>query len=141
MNTTIARLLAIGFLTGSRAFGTEKQGSDWDIVYSIQDSDKIEDILEGCPREPSEYNSGYKIKTSDGAEINLIPVHPHEFLPWYLTTKAMAATLKVSGITNPVKKYALFETIKGSFRGLVDQKGTLEAYDRLKDKVLSGEYE
>lgn len=133
----IASLCKVGFLTGSRAYGTARKDSDWDIVYAVQDSEEIDGILEGLERVRSGYNDGFCV-TVLGTKINLIPVHPHEFLPWYLTTKAMTATLKASGIKDPVKKYALFEIVTGAFRGLCDQLGSTQGYNEIKKKIVSG---
>jgi hypothetical protein len=135
MADILSELLKVGFLTGSRAFGTEREDSDYDIVYPIQYSDEVDEIIEGMERSPSNYFAGYCV-TIDGKEINLIPVHPHEFLPWVLATKAMTATLKESGIVDPIKKYAIFQGIVCLFKGMVSELGTLNEYCKLHDKIL-----
>ena len=131
------KLLEIGFLTGSRAFGTARQDSDYDVVYSIEDSQKIGEIIKDTERTSSDYFAGYYINV-DGIQINLIPVHPHEFLPWYLATKAMRETLKASGINDPIRKYAVFSGIVSLFKGTVAQSGNLEEYAKLKPDIISG---
>lgn len=133
----INKLLKVGFLTGSRAFGTNRDDSDYDIVYSVDDSQKINDIIGGMERSPSEYFSGYFIRADDGKQINLIPVHPHEYLPWYLATKAMTSTLKQSGIADPIRKYSVFMGIVSLFKGTVEQRGSLDEYAIVKKNIAS----
>ena len=130
----LTKLLKIGFLTGSRAFGTNRVDSDYDVVYSIDDSQKIADILGDAKRSPSDYFAGYFVKDGD-KQINLIPVHPHEYLPWYLATKAMTATLKQSGIVDPIRKHSVFMGIVSLFKGTVEQRGQLSAYASVKEEV------
>ncbi len=130
----LTKLLKIGFLTGSRAFGTSREDSDYDVVYSIDDSQKITDILGDAKRSPSDYFAGYFVIDGD-KQINLIPVHPHEYLPWYLATKAMTATLKQSGIIDPIRKYSVFMGIVSLFKGTVEQRGQLSAYASVKEEI------
>lgn len=130
------KLLKIGFLTGSRAFGTSKEESDYDIVYSIKDSQKIEDIINGHEKRPSDYFAGYFIKDEE-KQINLIPVHPHDYLPWYLATKAMTVTLKQSGIIDPIRKYSVFMGIVSLFKGTIEQRGSLKNYESIKNKIAA----
>lgn len=128
------KLLTIGFLTGSQAFGTAKEDSDYDVVYSIEDSYKINDIIEGIERTPSDYFSGYFIEDS-GKIINLIPVHPHEYLPWFLATKAMTSCLRLSGITDSIKKNSVFMGIVSLFKGTIEPSGNLKGYKFLKNQI------
>ena len=130
------RLLAVGFLTGSRAFGTNREDSDYDVVYSIEDSSLVGDILGDAKRSPSDYFAGYFVKDGD-KQINLIPVHPHEYLPWYLATKAMTSTLKQSGIIDPIRKYSVFMGIVSLFKGTVEQRGPLSAYASVKEEIAN----
>jgi len=130
----LGKLLEVGFLTGSRAFKTFRWNSDFDIVYSIDDSYKIEEIIKGKEKHPSGYFAGYTINVDDRT-INLIPVHPHEYLPWYLATKAMTVTLKQSGIVDPIKKYSVFMGIVSLYKGTVEQQGNLDAYDKVKERI------
>jgi len=133
------KLLEIGFLTGSRAFGTNHDDSDYDIVYSVEDSQRINEVIEGLEKTPSDYFAGYYINT-EGKHINLIPVHPHEFLPWYLATKAMTATLKTSGITDTINKYSVFMGIVSLYKGTVPKLHNLSAYINLKEMLLDKEH-
>ena len=130
------QLLKIGFLTGSRAFGTNRDDSDYDIVFSIEDSSLVNDIIGKIEKTPSNYFAGYYIYDS-GILINLIPVHPHEFLPWYLATKAMQSTLATSGMTSPIKKYAVFSGMVALYKGTVEELRNLGAYIELKEKILA----
>lgn len=132
----LEELLKIGFLTGSRAYGTAKENSDYDIVYSIEDSERVDFIIAGRTRSPSNYFAGYYVYDGD-KQINLIPVHPHDFLPWYLATKAMAATLRQSGIIDPIKKYSVFMGIVSLFKGTVKEQGNLSNYSLLKNRILN----
>jgi predicted nucleotidyltransferase len=136
MSKLIDSLLEVGFLTGSQAFGTAKEDSDIDIVFSIDDSQKINELISGRDRTQSDYFSGYYVLDDDFKQINLIPVHPHEFLPWYLATKSMTATLKDSGIVDPIKKYSVFMGIVCLFKGTVKELGTLNEYNKLKDRIM-----
>jgi len=131
----IDKLLSIGFLTGSRAFKTNRDDSDYDIVYSIVDSQKINEIIDGLEKVPSDYFAGYYVK-NDNKTINLIPVHPHEYLPWYLATLAVKETLLLSGIKDPIKKYSVFMGIVSLFKGTVDQLQNLDAYNDVKKQIL-----
>lgn len=133
----LEKLLQIGFLTGSRAFGTNREDSDYDIVYSIESSAIIADIIGDVEKIPSNYFSGYFIKDGD-KQINLIPVHPHDYLPWYLATKAMTVTLTQSEIIDPIKKYSVFMGIVSLFKGTVEQRGSLSAYAVVKEKIANG---
>lgn len=133
----LEKLLRIGFLTGSRAFGTNREDSDYDIVYSIESSAIIADIIGDLEKTPSNYFSGYFIKDGD-KQINLIPVHPHDYLPWYLATKAMTVTLTQSEIIDPIKKYSVFMGIVSLFKGTVEQRGSLSAYAVVKEKIANG---
>jgi hypothetical protein len=130
-------LLKIGFLTGSRAFGTNREDSDYDIVYSVVDSCLISKVIEGRETTPSDYFAGYCFRDDDSALINLIPVHPHEFLPWYLATRAMKETLKISGIDSPIKKYAVFMGIVSLYKGTVQEEGMVNNYNKVKHDILT----
>jgi hypothetical protein len=131
--TKLDELLQVGFLTGSRAFGTNDERSDFDVVYLITDTGKIDDILTGYDRTPSCYFSGYYVKIDDGV-VNLIPVHPCEYLPWYLATVAMTSTLKLSGINDTIKRHAVFMGMVSLFKATVGQISQNE-YNKLKKKI------
>jgi hypothetical protein len=103
-------LLKLGFLTGSRAFGTAGVGSDWDIVISVTELQKVAQIIDGKTIKESDYFKGFYVEEG-GEEINIIPVHPDEYLPWYLTTKAVSAILQEASFEKS-QKYALFNGIR-----------------------------
>ena len=136
MSELLDKLLEHGFITGSQAFGTAREDSDIDIVYSIQDTGYINAIIGDRERTPSDYFAGYMIDDDSGKSINLIPVHPHEFFPWFLATKAMAATLMESEIVDQIKKYSVFMGIVCLFKATVAERQNLAAYDILRDKIL-----
>jgi hypothetical protein len=120
-------LLTVGFLTGSRAFGTARENSDYDIMFSVRASDYVDGILEDLERTPSNYFSGYFVVVDD-TQFNLIPVHPCELVPWLLATEALKATLAKSGLIATVKKHAIFMGIVSLFKGTLDELGSFEAY-------------
>lgn len=135
LESIYAQLLAIGFLTGSRAFGTARNDSDYDIVFPVTERQRVNDIITGLDTTQSDYFAGFYINV-DGKIINLIPVHPHEYLPWYLATKAMSSTLKDSGIVDPIKKYSVFMGIISFYKGTVDELGCISAYREMWDRVI-----
>jgi hypothetical protein len=130
-------LLKTGFLTGSRAFGTNRDDSDYDIVYSVVDGAIIARLIEGRETTASDYFAGYYFRDDDSAQVNLIPVHPHEFLPWYLATRAMKETLKISGIDSPIKKYSVFMGIVSLYKGTVQEEGSVNNYNKVKADILA----
>lgn len=111
------QLLELGFLTGSRAFGTSGAGSDFDIVISVTELQKVHEIIKGFTITESNYFKGFYIE-DNGEKINIIPVHPDDYVPWYLTTKAMTAILSEVHLEKH-KKYAVFSGI----RALVSASG------------------
>lgn len=130
----LRELLNIGFLTGSRAFGTATEKSDYDIFFSVTDWATIDRIIAGFDRTPSEYFTGFYIKVEDKT-LNLIPLHPHEVLPWWLATKAMTATFINSGVVSPIKKYSIFMAIVCAFKGTVEEVITVDAYRLIWNKL------
>jgi len=134
----VERLLEYGFVTGSRVFGTAREDSDIDIVYPIYYSQHIARIIEGHDITRSDYFSGYYI-SDEGKIINLIPVHPHEFLPWYLATKAIEATLILSNIKDPIKKYAVFQGIVCLYKGTVEEKLNIKEYELIARSIINNQ--
>ena len=106
----IEDLLNLCYLTGSRAFGTERPDSDWDLVYSVHNDSKINSLTTGLVRAPSNYNSGFWIDLKFG-KVNFIPVHPQEFPAWVFATRAVKAILKDTAILDRSAKIALFESL------------------------------
>lgn len=114
-------LLEIGFLSGSRAYGTavdklrrvdemEHNTSDWDIVVSIKDIQKVDLILMGLPRKQSDYFNGFYVIV-DNELLNIIPVHPSAYEDWYLTTKCMTTLLSEVELPKTIK-CSVFEGFK-----------------------------
>ena len=131
-------LTGFGFLTGSRAFGTFSEKSDYDIVFSVLDR---ADVMLKCENHrfiQSDYFQGGKIKLDDG-EINLIFVHPHDFAVWFYATEAVKAILLKSGIKDRISKLALFESFRGSLKGLLPRLKNIKAYEELKLSLLGRE--
>lgn len=139
MRDKLMELLEVGFLTGSRAFGTARPDSDFDIVYSIEQSPKISAIIEGIEKYPSDYFAGYYVNI-DSQQVNLIPVHPHEYLPWYLATKAMTASLTISGIDNPIDKYSVFSGMVSLFKATTKKRANLAAYMEVEKWIYDNEH-
>ena len=137
-NELMEKALEIGFLTGSQLYGTATEKSDYDVVFSIEDSDKIHELIHAYDKKQSDYFSGFFIKVDD-IQINFIPVHPHDFLPWYLASRATAFTLTRSRITSAIKKYAIFSGMVALFKGTVEERGTLDNYKSVKEDILAME--
>jgi predicted nucleotidyltransferase len=111
-------ILRIGHLTGSRAFGTAREDSDYDIIYNIKDAARINEVLDKYAEgenTPSEYFSGYTVVIG-GNRVNLIPLSPASIVPWKLATVAMAAVKSSSVFENPRVKYAIFEGLVSAFK-------------------------
>jgi hypothetical protein len=129
-------LLQEGFLTGSRAFGTHSDKSDYDVAYSVSDSDKIKDWMTKHIIQSSEYFSGTKVQLMDGNEINLIPLHPHEFVPWIQATKAMKAIYKDyanfqgfgCGITKP-QVHSIFLGMVCQWKAVMPMRSDVKSYN------------
>jgi len=134
------KLLSIGYLTGSRAFGTHRKDSDYDIVYPINKANEIQDIIKDYEMVDSNYFAGYVINV-EGQDINLIPVHPAEFLPWVLATIAMTATYKHTGIIDSIKKYAIFMGMVSMFKGTLDMSMKIDNITSLNKWLKDGQYE
>jgi hypothetical protein len=117
------KLLSMGFITGSRGFGTAHVDSDWDIAIWASDLAKCRELLEGCKPDNvthSLYNNSEMYIYGHKEMINIIPLSAYELRPWWLATKALASTLPGLDIINPIHKYALFEAVKASFKGIIE---------------------
>lgn len=129
-------ILDIGFLTGSRAFGTNRPNSDYDIIFSIDDTDKIESLISGHKRERSNYFTGFFIYDCDlNNNINLIPVHCHEYRAWVLATYSLKDTIKLSKIDNKIKIHSLFLALVSIFKGLIEEHKNIDKY-KIENKDL-----
>lgn len=117
-------LTRLGFISGSRAFGTERPRSDLDLVVSGFRREEAINLLKRAPRVtvyPSTYFGGSKFVWLSSLEnqamcINLIPVHPSAFRAWYLATIAMASTCKAARFQDPEDKYGVFEAMVAAFK-------------------------
>ena len=142
-------LLSIGFLSGSFAFNIATADSDYDICYDITRRDEIEEIIEPIinNKEESNYFSGYTVR-ENFIDINLIPLHPHEYSCWYLATKAMMAISQELPIYNKIHRDSIFQGMVQHFKGTIPILGdystinkrifgvpSLKKYIDLKNKI------
>lgn len=119
-----------GYLTGSRAFGTNRLDSDYDFMFCVVDNQRVADMISGYSTVPSDYNSGFKIEV-DNKTINFIPLHPHAMLPWMVATQALKSVIKdVPSMNDPLKKYCFFEAMVCSLRGLNIPQGDTKSYEK-----------
>lgn len=123
----IKDLLEWGFLTGGYGFKIFDSSSDIDIAFPIYNKSEILRLCDGFTQTPSEYFGGFYIVV-DGEFINLIPLHPHAVMPWYLTTKAMRGI--IHDISNKDKQFRhmIFESMVSLFKGVCNYQGTPQAY-------------
>jgi hypothetical protein len=131
-------ILDNGFLTGSRAFMTHNEDSDYDIVIPIFRKESLCKLLEGLDIIPSEYFSGFFV-TPYEKTINIIPVHYLDYLPWYLTTKAFKTTWKRTGIQDPLKKYAVFQGTLALYKAVLPVM-PLHEFWKMERLILRGAY-
>ncbi len=118
----LVKLLTLGIPTGSRVVGGFSEESDWDIVVSVNDSEKAKAIV--APyiyyESPSNYFNGckYGILSSKGAyHLNLLFVHPREFLAWFRATRALRGEFRGDGIDlTKSGRVTIFETLMVQFR-------------------------
>lgn len=132
------------FVTGSRAFGTgkdpspsilginevEKGVSDTDVAVLVSHKEVVKKHLFGMfpiSCEDSCYNSGFKFNTIYGT-INIVPLHPLDFVCWKLTTKHMQDIINVcpdvkSRISQRETKLGIFEALTGIHKMLIPYGG------------------
>ena len=84
----IRKLSPSAFLSGSYRFKRNNPKSDVDIVVIICDVSNIQAKLDENfkPIKKSHYNDGFKF-CLNGYEVNIIPLHPVEFICWYKTAQ------------------------------------------------------
>ena len=114
----LEQLLYHGFMTGSRAYGTARDDSDYDIVVPTIRQDEINAILLGIERTNSNYNNGFWVQDGE-IKINIIHVHPNDFYPWYLTTRIMKSLKNCSYLFKPENRQyfiSFFGLTLASFR-------------------------
>ena len=133
-------LLKRGYLTGSRSFGTAKEDSDWDLIIPPWSVGPVEQALEenSISCEESNYFKGKTFMMKSGAKVNTIPLHPSAFKPWVLATRAMIMTYLVTDNTDPIKKYALFESLVASYKAILPVLST-EEYHKQIDKLCAAQ--
>jgi len=111
------------FITGSRRFGTHKKNSDLDICVCIDNIDCIINRVRNNTSvlnnkhetgwsgklKYSHYNNGIKFKYENVAfEINVIPLHPYDYVCWFHAAKLMDVT--------PLKKDKTRSEIHGLYQ-------------------------
>jgi predicted nucleotidyltransferase len=131
-------LLKIGFLTGSVAFGTAAADSDYDICYDISKTGEIEELIPEAvlgDKYESNYNNGWKINERC-ISINLIPLHPHEYACWYLTTKSMMAIMKELPIISKIRIHSIFGGMVQHFKGVMPISEESGYYDTINEKIF-----
>jgi len=97
------------FITGSRRFGTCKQESDIDVCILINKRQELFD--KAVEPKLSNYNNGFKTNVN-GREVNIIPLHPLDFVAWFYAAKLMCETPNLSEKTRP-QLHGLHETYIG----------------------------
>jgi len=139
----------LAFVTGSQAFGTARvktsapnvidcePPSDTDIAIPISDLKKVESelVLRFAVPEHSAYNAGRKYKTQHG-ELNIVPLHPLDFVCWKLTTEHIQRLVKLCPdakvrIADRTVKLGTFEILTGLHKTLIPYEGldTLDLVD------------
>lgn len=143
------------FVTGSRAFGTATDPqaaqvpfsapvvvSDTDIAVLVSSRQLLKDELCGLfpdsPPEESEYNHGIKFTTTHGV-LNIVPLHPLDFVCWKLTTKHMREIVAIcpdakSRISVRETKLGIFEALTGIHKMLIPYKGSDES-EELAERI------
>jgi len=139
---SIESILDYGFITGSQSFGTATEESDWDFCFPVLSTSEIHNILneyDWSQKEESLYFNGTKFVFTDPNKrltekgflaqkiLNIIPVHPHAFKAWYLTTQIVPVIYKNMNLTK-IQKYAIFESSVAQIKGYSEEKGVLNEY-------------
>lgn len=131
--------------TGSRVFECASSSSDYDIIIPLADVNEASSVLKtefGYSRnEDSDYHNGIKIYFAnfDAKCINLIPLNPHEYMYWKLTTETIknACRIDPSSIKNKTTRVCSFELLIGVFRLILGNnvdESTLRKYEKIKEK-------
>lgn len=135
------------FLTGSRAFGWASSDSDWDVCILVGNRGEAEKIIKanlidiidrkGPSFKQSDYNSGFKGVTKYG-EINVIPLHPLDFVCWWLATQQTKKLGMIPGVKERLAsrelKLAAFEQQKSFYKSLISYEGeekTMAKFDNI----------
>jgi len=113
------------FITGSRRFKTNRDNSDLDVCICIDSIDEIKnriknnqivssnDLEMGSSGKIkySQYNNGIKFKYM-GLEINVIPLHPVDYICWFHAAKLMDVTPLKKGKTRS-EIHGIYQTYCG----------------------------
>lgn len=144
------------FVTGSRAFGTGKDPSpyalhveeakakeyvsDTDIAVLVDHKEAVKRSLCAMFSSYSDscYNNGFKFDTMYGT-INIVPLHPLDFVCWKLTTKHMQEVLALcleakARVQCRETKLGIFEALTGIHKMLIPYSGT-ESCDRIAERI------
>lgn len=142
------------FITGSRAFGTATDShvptgafsapivvSDTDVAILVHHREGVKAALEAMctgPAEDSSYNNGFKFSTQHGT-VNIVPLHPLDFVCWKLTTKHMRDIVAIcpgakSRISLRETKLGIFEALTGIHKMLIPYEGSDES-EELAERI------
>lgn len=99
----------INFITGSVCFGTQNNSSDLDVCVLINSRHLIYKTVNNPV--DSDYNNGFKF-INDGREINIIPLHPLDFVAWFYASKLMNQ-MPLLGLKTKAEIHGLHETFIG----------------------------
>lgn len=119
-DSKIRSYLEKGFLTGSRAFGCEHSGSDYDFVLHRADAESLKKYVQSTRTaeiEASSYFDGWKLNIKDHNDvvvINIVPTNTEaDYNAWKLATATMKALVIDQGMVslkeNKILRYAMFE--------------------------------
>lgn len=147
----LTKLLEYGFITGSQAFGTADEHSDWDFCYPIIYSGEVHSILADFSwdaEESSQYFNGLKYinKTRHigkngyliSNQLNTIPVHYHSFKSWYLTT-LIVPTVYRNVILTKIQKHGIFESLFAQINGYSPEQGSVDQYRKEIEEIIQKE--
>lgn len=129
------------FLTGSRAFGTHSAPSDFDVCVDIGRFENIRSSLLrlGADLTPSSYNAGV-VAELYGVKINLIPLHPHDMVCWFLATEAVQRIVEIPAAHERLRsrsiKHGLFEVLRGVYKASIPYEGAEQSLAHLQ-KLLN----
>lgn len=124
------------FLTGSRAFGTHYNTSDYDVCVPIGYASECK--LKFPLYEPSDYNNGVSFCYKENYTVNIIPLHPLDAVCWYLATQEITRLCK-SGMStrffNTESRHGMFEMLRGFYKTAFPYNGAKDAWATL-DRLM-----
>jgi hypothetical protein len=137
IDSKIESILDYGFITGSQSFGTATEESDWDFCFPIVYQSEVNGILNEYKwnkEEHSDYFNGTKYVFQNKI-LNIIPVHPHAFKAWYLTTQIVPIIYRNMTLTK-IQKYAIFESSVAQIKGYSEEGRSFDDYMKeIKDFI------